>query len=255
MEDFEFRAFSPGLVSHIKKITRCKIKKLDLLKLNSVDFHNIIFKKNNIKSIKLLSIPFPSIQDHFSNYEYLINHKKHIKIKSDLILPINIDANFYLSQYNYIVKNLKHIDGIEFLLNMPSHNNNEDQIVYFIKKILKKKQLKIFFFPASSIRIRNKLSMLNVTNIINRINQFNNYKNNFFVELSGGGIDFYLDNGKFSKIFRNVNIVFDTHLNTKFKAVELLNKLGKKRVKFGSDFPFINNKNINIIYSTYKKLF
>ena len=68
----------------------------------------------------------------------------------------------HLHKYNYIVKNLKHIDGIEFLLNIPSHNNNnnEDQIVYFIKKILKKKQLKIFFFPASSIRIRNKLSML-----------------------------------------------------------------------------------------------
>ena len=45
--------------------------------------------------------------------------------------------------------------------------------------------------------------------------------------LSGGGIDFYMANGKFSKLFK-CQYSFDTHIYTGFKAVSCLNKLGKK---------------------------
>ena len=257
MEDFEFRVFSPSFLNEVKKLTSFEIKKKHFLKLNSVDFHKILFEKNNIKSIHLLSLPLKSLRNHILNYEYLINYKKQTKVKSNLILPISMKKNFILPQYNFIVKNLKYIDGIEFLFNMGFNSSHatENKIFNLIKKISKKKQLKIFFFPASSIKLRSGSSLINLYNLIHRINQFNNYKNIIYVMLSGGGIDFYMANGKFSKLFRNVNIVFDTHIYTGFKAVELLNKLGKKRVKFGSDFPFIKNKNINTIYSTFKKLF
>ena len=130
-------------------------------------------------------------------------------------------------------------------------------IISGLKRIIKKKRnIKIFFFPKSMIKKhKESFSMGFISNTIIELNKFNKFKNTFFIYLSGGGFDYYLNNGKFSKIFKNVNLIFDTHLYTPFKARELLKLLGKKRVKFGSDYPFIEKKDISNIYRKFKRVF
>ena len=256
MHDYEFRVFNPNLLNEVKKITNYKLNKTYLKKLNQQEFHNKIFIKNKIKFVQILSLPFESKIKQLQNFNYLLGYKDKIKIKSDLILPISISKKNFDFQYEFIIKNLNKIDGLEIMLNKQKKNYNEKNIFIFLKKILKKKKLKIIFFPTSSVKIRTlSNSNILISNLIIKINDFDDYKNNFFIALSGGGFDFYLVNGKFSKIFKNVNLIFDTHLYAKFKVFELLHKLGKKRVKFGSDFPFIEKKNINNIYNIYKKFF
>lgn len=260
MIDYEFRVFSPKLIDLTIRNCKWLLSKNLLIKRNSRDFHVKIFKKNN--KIFLCSIPFNNKKSTITNYNYLLDYKEKLKINNELILPLSLHKDVFNFQIKFILRKLKYIDGVEILCNHYQSISNKNlskplQIISAFKRIIKKKKnIKFYFFPQSVIKMhQSSFSLSFISNIILKINKFNKFRNSFFILMSGGGFDYYLDNGKFSKIFKNVNLIFDTHLNTPFKAGDLIKRLGKKRVKFGSDYPFIGKKNIFNIYKKHKKLF
>ena len=262
MIDYEFRAFSPKLIDQTIKRTNWLLSKNLLIKRNSIENHIKILKKNKIHKIFLCSLPFEKKKIVSLNYNFLINYKKTLKINKELILPIDLNKNSFNFSIKFILRNLKHVDGVEIMCNYANKTTPYNQIkmpniISGLKKVIKEKRnIKIFFFPQSMIKKHQEtLSLSFISNIIIELNKFNKFKNTFFILLSGGGFGYYLNNGKFSKIFKNVNLIFDTHLNTPFKAEELLKLLGKKRVKFGSDYPFIEKDDISNIYRKFKKIF
>lgn len=262
MIDYEFRVFSPKLINQSIKNSNWLLSKKLLINRNSKEHHIKILKENKIHKIFLCSLPFKKKKNVNLNYNFLLNYKKTLKINKELILPIDLNRNSFNFSINFILKNLRYIDGVEIMCNYANKTTPYNQvkmlnIISGLKRVIKEKRnIKIFFFPQSMIKKhRETLSLSFISNIIIELNEFNKFKNTFFILLSGGGFDYYLNNGKFSKIFKNVNLIFDTHHNTPFKAEELIKLLGKKRVKFGSDYPFIEKNNISNIYRKFKKIF